>query len=67
MDYTRTIAKLENKHGQPVVLTATAAGNSDTGEVVSLSLFPKGVYDAIREEYQGVQINSIKLARPTSK
>lgn len=61
MDYTRTIAKLENKHGQPVVLTATAAGNGDTGEVVSLSLFPKGVYDAIREEYRGVQINSIKL------
>ena len=61
MTYTRTIAKLENKHGEQIVLTASAAGNSDTGPVVSLSLFPRGVYDAIRNEYQGIKINSIKL------
>ena len=61
MDYTRTIAKLENKHGQPVVLMATGGGNGETGEVVSLTLAPLSVYDALREKYQGVKVNSMAL------
>jgi hypothetical protein len=63
MAYTRTIAKLENKNGDPVALMATIGGNKGTGDVVSLTLVPLTVYLVMREKLRGIGAHISAVAK----
>lgn len=63
MSYTRTIAKLNNRKGQPVALMATIGGNNGTGSVISLTLVPLTVYLVMREKLRGVGAHISTVAK----
>ena len=53
-----TFQKVNNRKGEPVVVIATIGGNNGTGDVVSVTVVPRFVYDTLRSEFLGIKVHT---------